>query len=82
MGEKSLNNWNLLTEYHAGGYAKTTPELLKMMQDFESEFSILLDPVYTAKMVYAFYDQLASQKIKPGSTVILLHTGGLQGRLP
>ena len=80
IGNQPVNQWQLLTEYHAGGYAKTTPELLARMQKFEAEFGIDLDPVYTAKMVMAFYDQLEKNKIPPGSKVILLHTGGLQGR--
>ncbi|MCF6299000.1 MAG: pyridoxal-phosphate dependent enzyme [Thiomicrorhabdus sp.] len=77
--EEPTNPWQLLTEYHCGGYAKTPPYLLEQKQQFEEEFGIQLDPVYTAKMVYAFYQELKQNKIPPGSTVILLHTGGLQG---
>jgi len=72
--------WELLTDYHCGGYAKTSEPLLQQMRAFEQAFNIPLDPVYTAKMVYAFYDQLKQGTFKPGSNVILLHTGGLQGR--
>jgi 1-aminocyclopropane-1-carboxylate deaminase len=77
--EERTNSWQLLTEYHCGGYAKIPAYLLEQKQQFEDEFGILLDPVYTAKMVYAFYQQLKQHKIQAGSTVILLHTGGLQG---
>lgn len=72
--------WQLLTEYHDGGYAKQSQKGLKFQQDFEKEFAILLDPIYTSKMVFAFYDQLKKGIIPKGSNVILLHTGGLQGR--
>ncbi len=75
----SVNHWQLLTQYHMGGYAKKTAELLHQRSDFESAFGIDLDPIYTAKMVMAFYDQLHKNLIKPGSKVVLLHTGGLQG---
>ena len=75
-----VNHWQLLTQYHMGGYSKTTTELLQQMSDFEMEFKIDLEPIYTAKMVAAFYAQLHKNLIKPGSKVVLLHTGGLQGR--
>ncbi|MDA3806534.1 MAG: pyridoxal-phosphate dependent enzyme [Thiomicrorhabdus sp.] len=74
-----VNQWQLLTQYHMGGYAKKTAELLQQMSDFEMQFMIDLEPIYTAKMIMAFYDQLQNNLIKPGSKVVLLHTGGLQG---
>ncbi len=80
IGPKSVHSWKLLTEYHCGGYAKISPPLLQQMLAFEQTFHILLDPIYTAKMVYAFYDQLKQGTFKAGSKIILLHTGGLQGR--
>lgn len=79
-GHKPVNQWQLLTQYHMGGYAKTTAELLQQMPNFESAFGINLDPIYTAKMVMAFYNQLQKSLLKPGSKIVLLHTGGLQGR--
>ena len=81
IAETPVNSWQLLIDYHCGGYAKTPDYLLQKKHQFEQEFGIPLDPIYTAKMVYAFYDQLKQNKIKPGSNVILLHTGGLQGNL-
>ena len=75
-------NWNLLTQYHDGGYAKQSANGKNFQNSFEKEFSILLDPIYTSKMVYAFYDQLETGKIPKGSNIILLHTGGLQGKKP
>ncbi len=80
LGDTPAHSWKLLTDYHCGGYAKTSEPLLQRMRDFEQTFDIPLDPIYTAKMVYAFYDQLNQGVFKPGSKVILLHTGGLQGR--
>jgi len=72
--------WKLLTQYHDGGYAKQSNKGRNSQHEFEKEFSILLDPIYTSKMIYAFYDQLKTGKIPKGSSIILLHTGGLQGR--
>jgi len=73
-------NWQLLTQYHDGGYAKKSKAGEIFQQEVEDEFGIFLDPVYTSKMLFAFYDQLKKHNIPRGSKVILLHTGGLQGR--
>lgn len=73
-------NWHLFTQYHDGGYAKKSELGIKSQQNFEETFNILLDPVYTSKMVFAFYDQLQKKHIPKNSKIILLHTGGLQGR--
>lgn len=82
IGPDRFVDWQLLTDYHAGGYGKFPSELQQLKQQFETQFSIPLDPVYSAKMMAAFYDQLQQGKIAPHSKVILLHTGGLQGNSP
>lgn len=69
------------TDYHFGGYAKTQPELLKFMQQFSAHTSILLDPVYTGKMLYAIYDLIRKDYFTPGSKILAVHTGGLLGLL-
>ncbi len=79
VGQKPVHSWKLLTQYHGGGYAKSSDALQKKQQAFEQAFDIRLDPIYTVKMVNAFYEQLKQGEIKSGSKVILLHTGGLQG---
>jgi 1-aminocyclopropane-1-carboxylate deaminase len=74
------DNATIFTQYHFGGYAKHTPELITFIRNFEAKHGILLEQVYTGKMVYAFYDLLNHDYFRPNSKVILLHTGGLQGR--
>ena len=73
-------NMVIETGYSFGGYARTTPELLDFMQTFEAKNGILLDPVYTAKLLYAIYDLARQGYFPEGATVIAVHTGGLQGR--
>jgi 1-aminocyclopropane-1-carboxylate deaminase len=75
------DNATLFKDYHFGGYAKHTPELLNFIQQFESKHSILLEQVYTGKAFFAFYDLLNKGYFTPNSKVVLLHTGGLQGRV-
>ncbi len=68
--------WN---EYHFGGYAKKTPELLSFMNELYMEQNLPTDFVYTAKMMFGIFDKIKNNYFKPGSRIIALHTGGLQG---
>lgn len=75
-----LDNWEINTEYHFGGYAKTKPELLAFINAFEQEFNIPLEPIYTGKMMYGLFDLIENDAFKPGTRILAVHTGGLQGR--
>ena len=87
-----LQDWDLMLEtdqsprgiwvgdYHCGGYAKTTPELLSFIRLFETQHGILLEQVYTGKMLFGLYDMIRKGVFKHGSTIVAVHTGGLQGR--
>jgi 1-aminocyclopropane-1-carboxylate deaminase len=72
------NNWKLFSEYHFGGYAKTTPELNRFMRQFESQHGVPIEHVYSGKMFYAIYELAAKGYFKRSSTVLAIHTGGLR----
>lgn len=72
-------NFSIDNNYHFGGYAKTNAELLSFKAGFEKEFNIPLDYVYTSKMMYGIFDKIKKNQFKEGSTVVAIHTGGLQG---
>lgn len=74
-------NLVLHLDYHFGGYAKTTNDLISFIQGISSKTGILLDPVYTGKMFYAINDLIAKDYFKPGSRILAIHTGGLLGIL-
>lgn len=71
--------WRLVTDYHFGGFGKVTPELIAFMNRFYAEADIPLDPVYTAKMVFGLTQMAANGAFEKGSSVLVVHTGGLQG---
>lgn len=71
--------FSIVRDYEFGGFAKKHEALLKFAQDFHAQTSILLDPVYTSKMMFGIFDMLAKGDFLPGSTVVAVHTGGLQG---
>jgi len=79
--EPNISKLRLHTEYHFGGYAKTSPVLLAFIRDFVANTGILIDPVYTAKMFYAIYDLIHTNQLKKDSTILAIHTGGLLGML-
>ncbi|HPA35155.1 MAG TPA: pyridoxal-phosphate dependent enzyme [Chitinophagales bacterium] len=68
----------LMTDYHFGGYAKTTPELIQFIHTFYQEQQVLLDYVYTGKMMYGIFDLIQRGWFPEGSVIIAVHTGGVQ----
>lgn len=72
--------WQILHDDHCGGFARVSGELQAFMLDFESVQGIQLEPVYTGKTLYAVYKRLASGHWRPGTSTLVIHTGGLQGR--
>ena len=73
-------NWQLVYDYHFGGYAKVTKELTEFMDQFEKEFNVPLDPIYTSKMMFGIMDLIKKKFFEAGSRILVIHTGGLQGR--
>lgn len=72
-------NWHLETDYHFGGYAKFTTQLIDFINGFKMDHGIPLDPIYTGKMMYGIFDLIRKGRIRDGSKIIAIHTGGLQG---
>jgi 1-aminocyclopropane-1-carboxylate deaminase len=73
------NKFTLLHDYHFGGYAKYTNELLQFMNDWYGNTGIPSDFVYTAKLFYAFSQLCQQHYFPPASNILLIHSGGLQG---
>jgi 1-aminocyclopropane-1-carboxylate deaminase len=68
-------------DYHFGNYAKTTHELIDFIKDFEKRNpTIQLEQVYTGKMMFGIYDMIQKGKFKENSTIVVIHSGGMQGR--
>ncbi|WP_444897727.1 1-aminocyclopropane-1-carboxylate deaminase/D-cysteine desulfhydrase [Microbulbifer sp. EKSA008] len=76
----TMNNIHLTNQYHCGGYGKYPGRLLDFHQSFERQSGIPLDPIYTAKLLYALSQEVRAGRICSGFKVLALHSGGLQGR--
>ena len=73
------NNWDLITDYHFGGYGKINQELISFINIFYKEYHIPLDPVYTGKMGFGIIDLIHKNFFPENATILMIHTGGLQG---
>jgi 1-aminocyclopropane-1-carboxylate deaminase/D-cysteine desulfhydrase-like pyridoxal-dependent ACC family enzyme len=78
-GQKVIGISVLSPPYHFGGYARHTPELSGFMNDWYHATGIPSDIVYTGKLFYAAMDMVRKGFFPPGSRLLLIHSGGLQG---
>lgn len=72
-------NWKLITDFHFGGYAKTTSELISFINTFKKNHGIALDPIYTGKMLYGVLKLISTDFFPKNAKLLVIHTGGLQG---
>ena len=75
----STKNWRIETGFHFGGYAKINDALIQFMSDFQLQHGFALDAVYTGKMFYGLFELIKAKRFKPGTSIIAIHSGGLQG---
>ena len=72
------NNWELILDYHFGGYAKVDEDLIAFINSFYQKYKIPLDPIYTSKMVFGVTDLINKNYFPQNSKILMVHTGGLQ----
>ncbi len=72
-------NWAINNDYHFGGYAKFNVTLIDFINQFKQQHQIPLDPLYTGKMMYGIFELIEQEYFPSGSTIVGIHTGGLQG---
>lgn len=71
--------WKLIHDYNLGRYAKVNDEFITFLNDFFAQTNIPLDPVYTGKMIYGITDLIYKGYFPKNSSILAIHTGGLQG---
>ena len=71
--------WELIHDYHFGGYGKINETLIRFINGFYQDTTIPLDPIYTGKMMYGIFDLIEKGYFPNGSKILAIHTGGLQG---
>lgn len=71
--------WRIALDHHDGGYAKFSPALWQWVQDFSATTTLPLEPIYSGKAMWGLFRELAAGRIAPGSKLVFIHTGGMQG---
>jgi D-cysteine desulfhydrase len=84
--------WPALPEVAAGeveiddgsvgpGYAQTTPQGLELIRQAARQDGVILDPVYTGKVLLGLAARAKNETL-PSRRVVFLHTGGVFGVFP
>ncbi|NMZ92779.1 pyridoxal-phosphate dependent enzyme [Pseudomonas panacis] len=69
-----------LLDASRGGFGKVDPLLLEFIESTEQACGVPLEPLYTGKALLALKQQIEAGRFVPGTRLIFVHTGGLQGR--
>lgn len=77
--QNSEAHWEINRDFHFGGYARRTPELLDFMNEFYEKTGIPADFVYTGKLFYGFEALMKKGYFPATARILLIHSGGLQG---
>ena len=75
----NIPGWRIALDHHDGGYAKFSQALWQWVQDFSADTGLPLEPIYSGKAMWGLFRELAAGRIAPGSKIVFIHTGGMQG---
>ena len=78
--QTAKSNWKITDDYCFGGYAKTTVELFTFIQNFEQQYQIPLEQIYTGKMLFGLLNLIENNHFAKNTRILVIHSGGLQGR--
>lgn len=70
------NRIQWITGHEGAGYAKATPALKMICQDFTARHGIPCEPIYTGKALHALTHLLQTRALNPEG-LVFLHTGGV-----
>ncbi|WP_084965902.1 1-aminocyclopropane-1-carboxylate deaminase/D-cysteine desulfhydrase [Thermoactinospora rubra] len=78
------DNWEIVYDFHAGGYARRNAELDAFLSDFADRHHLLLDHVYVGKMMWGLFTLIQRGFFPPGTRVVAVVTGpvGEAGQKP
>jgi len=78
-GETCPNNFEVISDYHFGGFVKWKMELIEFIRSFKLKYGVQLDPIYTGKQLFGVVDLIEKGYFSGKKKVVSVHTGGLQG---
>jgi len=80
-GSSAKASWEVVPNYHLGGFARFHLELVDFIRQTNSRFDLPLDPIYTGKLFRAVLLDMEKKKYTGPADLVIVHTGGLQGRI-
>ena len=72
-------NWEVIGDYHFGGFARMDRVLVQFMESYEQQTRIALEPIYSAKLLFGLHDLIRQNRFKAGDEILVIHGGGMQG---
>lgn len=81
INEPAQASFEINHDYHFGGYGKHPASLISFINDVYHAHNLPLDIIYTAKTFFAIKDLAEKNFYKPGSKILMIHSGGLQGNM-
>lgn len=75
----NLKNYTIFYDYHFGGYARKTGELIHFMNTIYQQHDLPTDFVYTSKLLFGMMHLVQTNYFRSGSRILMVHSGGLQG---
>ena len=77
--QKTEASFQIIQDYHFGGYGKHPKQLITFINEIYIEHNLPLDIIYTGKTFFAIQDLIKKDFFEPGSRILMIHSGGLQG---
>jgi 1-aminocyclopropane-1-carboxylate deaminase/D-cysteine desulfhydrase-like pyridoxal-dependent ACC family enzyme len=78
-GGGAFKKYTIFYNYHFGGYARKTGELISFMNSIYQKHELPTDFVYTGKLLFGILHLVKNDHFQPGSRILMIHSGGLQG---
>jgi len=75
----NATNYKFINDYVGNGYAKINKDLVNFINEFNTTHNIPLDAIYTGKMMLGILDLVAKDYFPKASSILAIHSGGLQG---
>ena len=72
-----IETYNLIEQFLKNELS--SDELISFIMDFYKTQNIPLDAIYTGKMLFGLFDMINKDYFRKGSSILAIHTGGLQG---
>lgn len=77
--DTKTKKFQMIHDYHFGGYAKYNAQLISFMNDLHKRTRIPTDFVYTGKLLFGIFALIKNNFFPAGSRLLVVHSGGLQG---